>query len=232
MNTENRNSYYTALGHFRRKADGQGRSYPVILVNQEEHMVDVQEMAVWTVLSWRLLHFEQIRARYEELARELPPEHRSLADCLSRLEVRGLIARGTGDTDFEALYDLLGGLYVVPISESLPLRLATFGKLLLEGVPFSAAKQLFQKDKPSEREAQVMALSRQALLSTAELIKCAETGIQDVSTDEKLMEALIDDDYTSSDSLIFEMLQAAQRVPVTIAVANLYLRRQIIFDRV
>lgn len=77
-----------------------------------------------------------------------------------------------------------------------------------------------------------MALSRQALLSTAELIKCAEAGIQDVSTDEKLMEALIDDDYTSSDSLIFEMLQAAQRVPVTIAVANLYLRKQIIFDRV
>lgn len=67
--------------------------------------------------------------------------------------------RGVGETDFEALYDLLGGLYVVPRSESLPLRLATFGKLLLDGVPFSKAKQLFQKDKPNQREAQVMALS-------------------------------------------------------------------------
>ncbi len=77
-----------------------------------------------------------------------------------------------------------------------------------------------------------MALSRQALVSTAELIKCAEVGTTDISTDEKLMDALIDDDYTSSDSLVFEMLQAEQRIPVTMAVANLYLRKQIIFERV
>ena len=77
-----------------------------------------------------------------------------------------------------------------------------------------------------------MALSRQALLSTAELIKCVEVGVTDVSTDEKLMSALIDNDYTTSDSIAFEMLQAEQRVPVTMAVANLYLRKQIIFERV
>ena len=46
------------------------------------------------------------------------------------------------------------------------------------------------------------------------------------------MDALIDNDYTTSDSIAFEMLQAEQRVPVTIAVANLYLRRQIVFERV
>ena len=76
-----------------------------------------------------------------------------------------------------------------------------------------------------------MALSRQALLSTAELIKCAEAGATDISTEEKLTDVLIDNDYTSSDSLVFEMLQAEQRVPVTVAVANLYLRKQIIFER-
>ena len=43
------------------------------------------------------------------------------------------MASGTGSTDFEALYDLLGSLYVVPLSESLPLRLATFLKLILKG---------------------------------------------------------------------------------------------------
>ena len=89
--------------------------------------------------------------------------------------------RGTGETDIEALHDLLGELYVVPLSEGLPLRLATFGKLLLEGVPFSNAKQLFEKDRPNEQEARVMTLSRQALLSTAELIKCTEAGATDIS---------------------------------------------------
>lgn len=78
----------------------------------------------------------------------------------------------------------------------------------------------------------MMALSRQALLSTAELIKCAEAGATDVSTEKKLMEALIGNDYTTSDSIAFEMLQAEQRAPVTIAVANLYLRKQIVFERI
>ena len=231
MHTERTSIFYTAVGHFCRKTDANGRTYPVILVNQEEHMVDMQEMAVWTVLNWRFLHLEQIEMKYGQLAGELPPARRTLETCLNRLEMRGLIARGVGDTDFEALYDLLGGLYVVPLSEILPLRLATFWKLLLDGVPFAKARQLFQKDRPSAREVQVLALSRQALLSTAELIKCAEVGATDVSTDEKLMKALIDNDYTTSDSIVFEMLEAEQRTPITMAVASLYLRKQIIFER-
>lgn len=231
MNIEKKSTFYTAVGHFRRKTDASGRTYPVILVNQEEHMVDIQEMAVWSTLSWRFLRLEQIELKYSQLADDLPPARRTLETCLNRLEMRGLIGRGVGDTDFEALYALLGELYVVPISESLPLRLATFGKLLLDGVPFAKARQLFQKDRPSQREAQVLALSRQALLSTAELIKCAEVGTTDVSTDEKLMDALIDNDYTTSDSIAFEMLESEHRVPVTMAVANLYLRKQIVFAR-
>lgn len=231
MNIEKKSTLYTAVGHFRRKTDDSGRTYPVVLMNQAEHGVDMQEMAVWTVLNWRFLRLEQIEMKYGQLAVDLPPARRTLETCLNRLEVRGLIARGVGDTDFEALYDLLGELYVVPVAESLSLRLVTFGKLLLDGVPFSKARQLFRKDGPSQREAQVMALSRQALLSTAELIKCAEVGTTDVSTDEKLMDALIDNDYTTSDSIAFEMLEAKNRVPVTMAVANLYLRKQIIFER-
>lgn len=51
MNIEKKSTFYTAVGHFRRKTDASGRSYPVILVNQEEHIVDVQEMAAWSTLS-------------------------------------------------------------------------------------------------------------------------------------------------------------------------------------
>ena len=232
MKIENKSTYYTAAGHFRRKTDGQGRSYPVILVNQEENMVDVQEMAVWSILNWRFLRLEQIEVEYSRMAQELPPARRTIETCLNRLEVRGLIARGSGDSDIEALYDLLGELCIVPVSERLSLRMAAFGKLLLDGVPFSKAKQLFQKDRPNGQEAWVMALSRQAPLSTAELIKCAEAGATDVSTEEKLMAVLIDDDYTSGSSIAFEMLEAKNRVPVTMVVANLYLRKQIIFERV
>lgn len=49
MNIEKKSAYYTAVGHFRRRTDGTGRSCPVILVDQEEHLVDIQEMAVFAV---------------------------------------------------------------------------------------------------------------------------------------------------------------------------------------
>ena len=230
----NTHTYYTALGHFRRRTTGLGRSYPVIIINQQEYDVDIQEMALWTALNWRLLDFPQVRAEYEKLEQDcVIPARRTLENCLGRLCTRGLVASGTGGTDFEALYDLLGGLYVSPLSESLPLRLAAFLKLtLLKGVPIFKARELFQKDRPSEEEAQVMALSRQALLSTAELIKCAELGVRDISTDEKLMDALYNDDDTTSDNIADMMLTAKSREQITAAVANLYLRKQIIFQRV
>ena len=187
-------TYYTALGHFQRRSSGLGRSYPVIIINQKEYCVDIQEMALWTALNWRLLDFSQIEAEYHKLDQDCAiPALRTLEDCLGRLCTRGLVASGRGETDFEAL---------------------------------------FQRDHPSEQEAQVMALSRQALLSTAELIKCAELGVRDISTDEKLMDALYNDDDTTSDNIADMMLTAKSRERVTAAVANLYLRKQVIFQRV
>lgn len=230
----NTHTYYTAVGHFRRKTNALGQSYPVIIINQQEYCVDIQEMALWTALNWRLLDFPQVEEEYNKLNQDCTiPALRTLENCLGRLCTRGLVASGTGETDFEALYDLLGGLYVSPLSESLPLRLAAFLKLtVLKGVPFSKARELFREDQPSEEEAQVMALSRQALLSTAELVKCAELGVRDVSTDEKLMDARYNDNDTTSDNIPDMMLTAKNRERITTAVANLYLRQQIIFQRV
>ena len=54
-------------------------------------------------------------------------------------------------------------------------RLCTRG-LVASGRGETDFEALFQKDRPNEQEAQVMAMSRQALLSTAELVKCAELG--------------------------------------------------------
>ena len=204
-------TYYTAVGNFRRKRDRAGQAYPVIIVNRQEYMVDRQEMALWTCLNWRITSMEQAREHYEKLEPSLYPYiTRTFENCLKRLEVRGLVVSGSGDTDFEALYDLLGGLYVVPISESIPLRAVTFLKMvLLDGVSVSKAKLLFRRDRPNQREAQVLALS----------------------TDQKVMAALYNDDFTTCDNIRWEMMQAGSREDVTLAIANLYLRKQIFFER-
>ena len=226
-------TFYTAVGNLRRKTEGFGQAYPVIVVNRQEYAMDIQEMTVWTALCWRLLDFKQLENKYEMLAKNSPTPTRTLQSCVERLKTRGLIASGTGATDFDALYDLLSGLYVVPLSESMPLRLATFLKLvLLKGTPYNTAKVLFEKDNPNDREAQVMALSRQALLSTAELIKCVEVSATDISTNCKLLNALYADTDTTCDNIRYMMQDVPSQAPVTMAVANLYLRKQIIFERV
>lgn len=227
-----RKRLYTAVGHFRRKRNADGQSYPVILVNREEFPVDMQEMTVWTALSWRFLDLDQLEREYDTLAWECGVQpRRTLEDCLYRLVARGLVASGAGDTDFDALYDLLGGLYVTPLSENPLFRLAVFLKLtVLRGVPFSKAQVLLRKERLNEAEAQVMALARQELLSTAELIKCVEMGVEDISTTQKLLDALYDDEDTTSFNMSFKMQSAESRKAVTMAVANLYLRKQIVFQ--
>lgn len=224
---------YTAIGHLKKKNEGFGQTYPVILINRQEYLMDMQEMTVWTALCWRLMDYKQLQNKYEQLAKELPFCKYTLESCVERLKTRGLIAAGSGETDFEALYDLLGGLYVVPLSERFPLRLATFLKLVLfKNVPAKQAGILFQRDHPNEQEAKVIALSKQALLSTAELIKCFDVGAQDISSGRKLMDALYQDPDTTSDNISFLMRDSLNKATVTTAVANLYLRKQIIFERV
>ncbi|MDY3690989.1 MAG: hypothetical protein SO072_03355 [Dysosmobacter sp.] len=228
-----KHTLYTAIGHFQRRTTAEG-SYPVIMINSREYKADLQEMVIWTCLSWRLLSMEQLRSLYlqklESLQLQTP---RSFEECLSRLVTRGLAASGSGDTGYEALYDLLAGLFVVPVSSSLLLRALAFVKLTLrDHIPVSKARQLFQADKPSQEERRVLALSKQALLSTAELIKCVEAGIEDVSSDDKLLTALYDDMDTTSGNIMYLMRDKSSAQGVVSAVANLYLRRQIIFQRV
>lgn len=64
-------TYYTAVGRFTKRHDADGNTYPVIYVNQQEHLLDLQEMAVWTALTWRLSDFRQLERKYDLLAREL-----------------------------------------------------------------------------------------------------------------------------------------------------------------
>lgn len=225
-------TFYAAVGNFYRKKDDMGRSYPVVIVNQKEYQVDIQEMTVWTALCWRVMDFQELEKKYDQLASGQGAPRRTLEFCLERLQTRGLVASGTGKSDFDAIYNLLDELYVVPVSEHLILRIATFLKLILfRNVSSRRAWVLFHRDRRSKRERQVMALSRQALLSTAELIKCVEDGIEDVSTDEKLLGALYGDADITSDNLPYLMRNAEHQVPVTLAIANLYLRKQIILER-
>ena len=76
-----------------------------------------------------------------------------------------------------------------------------------------------------------MRLANQALLSSAELIKCAERGVRTLRSDAQLMDCLYDDELTTSENLPILMASSRQARPVSAAIANLYLHKQIVFER-
>ena len=225
---------YTAVGRFERRTNGCRRYCPVIVLGGKEYMVDVQEMVIWSCLNWRIVRMEEIGLLY---AKTFPGQEdvvdRPWRECVERLLTRGLLVCGKGETEYDALYDLLSSMYIIPTDGSRLLRILSFLKLVfVNHVPFSAARKLFYRDQRTENEKQVMVLARQALLSTAELIRCMEKDIRSLPTEESILEGVYDDPDTTSDNISYIMQVSPQSQTVTLAVANLYLRQQIIFERI
>ena len=190
-------------------------------------------MMLWTVLNWRILTEDEIYLLYEKKIQETGfMSAQSAEECVRRLVQRGLIARGSGDTGEDALYDLLSELYVIPISENLFLRMISFIRLtLFSRLPYSVTKKIFSKDKRNDSEKKVMRLANRAILSTAEIIKCIDQNMLSFATDEDLLDVLYHDEYTTSDNIAYAVRSLPQCRPVITSIANLYLRKQIIFER-
>lgn len=211
---------YTAVGRFERRTNGCNRSCPIILLGGQEYMADMQEMVIWSMLNWRILRWDDIAQEYEKLATASGYcTERSWEDCTNRLLTRGLLVSGSGETEYDALYDLLGSLSIIPTSGPFFLRLASFVKLtLLAHVPVSAARKLFQKDKRTKYEVLVMRLAGQALLSTAEIIKCIDKNISRLPNECALLDSLYGDETTTSDNIASMVKISQSSKPVTLAV--------------
>lgn len=224
---------YTAVGRMQFKVRNKDVRCPVVLLNNKEYILDIQEMMIWSLLNWRILSDDEIQTLYENKARETGyMTHRPVTDCMKRLVQRGLVAEGEGELGADALYNLLSGLYVVPISESPFLRLVSFVRLtVFEGIPYSVTKQIFRKDNRNSDEQKVMLLANQAILSTAEIIKCAELNTLEFRTEDELIDTLYHDECTTSENIAHSVRFLPQCRPVITSVANLYMRKQIIFER-
>ena len=229
MNT----NLYTAVGKFHVKGSIGSMRCPLVTIGGREFILDMQEMMLWTVLNWRILTEDEIYLLYEKKVQETGfMSARSAEECVRRLVQRGLIAKGSGDTGADALYDLLSELYVIPISENLFLRMISFIRLtLFSRLPYSVTKKIFSKDKRNDSEKKVMRLANRAILSTAEIIKCIDQNMLSFATDEDLLDVLYHDEYTTSDNIAYAVRSLPQCRPVITSVANLYLRKQIIFER-
>lgn len=226
--------YYTAVGRFMNPSTAYGKLNPTILVGGVECLLDHQELVVWSCLMWRFLKYEEIGKYYEKKTSEFGyTNERSWQSCLDRLMVRGLVVCGSGETDYDALYDLLSPLYIISLTGNISAKVLSYMKLtIIHRAPKADMKPILQKDKKTKKEKQLMRLVRQATLTVGELIRCVDKGIRNLDGDDSVMEAIYDDTELTSDNIGATVKYALCCQDVTITVANLYLRQQLIFDRV
>ena len=133
----------------------------------------------------------------------------------------------------DALYDLLSSLGVIPTNGSTFVRGVSAAKLVLSRrITMKQAMKLFHKDRRTDYESRVMRLAHQALLSTAEIIKCVEQDVFSLPSEQVLMEKVYGDSETTCQNIASMTKNSRSSQAVTLAVANLYLRQQIIFERI
>ena len=224
---------YTAVGIFKLKNQGKNNVYPTVILSGKERRLDVQEMMIWSALNWRITDDKKLYTYYSEQEKKSGVVFsRSYTDTLNRLIVRGLVASGRGENGEEALYDLISGLYIIPLYQSPFIRIISFLRMVfIFKLPYEKAKVLFERDKKNKNERRIMKLAFSAPMSTAEIVKCIDKNIDFILNEDDVMEFLYDDKFTTSENIAESVRGLSSVRTVLTAVSNLYLRRQILFER-
>lgn len=224
---------YTAVGIFKLKNQGKNNVYPTVILSGNECRLDVQEMMIWSALNWRITDDKKLYTYYSEQEKKSGVVFsRSYTDTLNRLIVRGLVASGRGENGEEALYDLISGLYIIPLYQSPLIRIISFLRMVfIFKLPYEKAKVLFERDKKNKNERRIMKLAFSAPMSTAEIVKCIDKNIDFILNEDDVMEFLYDDKFTTSENIAESVRGLSSVRTVLTAISNLYLRRQILFER-
>ena len=214
---------YTALGTYRMAPDGT----PYILSGRKEYALDTHELLLWSVLAFRILTYEEIRKEFYEKERELHIlSDAELDHYLNRLTVRQLVVSGRDETGMDALYDLLGHLYVERVPSGLFTKIAAFLKLILvRHIPLKKAMLVFQARKVEPYEKKLLKLLKYQILSTAELVQCAMHNQFNIKNSRQLIDCIYGDENADYQTIVTDGRTLDARYPVVEAVANLYLKQ-------
>ncbi len=223
-------TFYSAIGSYRIKNED-GRKIPYIQRLGKLHPISIPEFVIWSTLLWEVMTFDELKEHYDRQMQMLNGKHAELEDMLELLEARKLIAKGIGYTGVDALYNMLSGAFVVPYHIPIAnkairvLRMLAKGKLRLSEILFRP-----KEHRMTANETRVLELVDQTPLSTAELIRCFERNIQDVSSPEKVINGIYCADNSDQAQISREEIHSRFSKPVLEAVSNLYLNRQILLE--
>lgn len=223
-------TFYAAVGRYRIK-NQDGHKVPYIQKLGKLHPISIPEFMIWSTLLWEVMTYDELKKQYEVMVSgydtKLPP----FDELLNMLLKRKLIVRGLGYTGMDALFNMLSDAFVIPYGVSAPRKAWTILKLWAKGrLDLLDILRLLRSGKLSNDEDRVIRLVEQTPLSTAEIIRCFEREIRDVSSPDKVIAGIYPDDDSEQCRIANEEKLSKYTNAVLQAVSNLYLSRRIILE--
>ena len=223
-------SFYSAVGSYRIK-NTDGHKVPYIQRLGKLHLISIPEFVIWSTLLWEVMTYDELKTHYESQMQMLDGDKPDFDQLLNMLIKRKLVMKGIGYTGQDALYNMLADAFVIPYH--IPpvkktwqlLKLLSKGSLRITDVLLGTRERNWTKD-----ETRVLSLVEQTPLSTAELIRCFDRSITDVSTAAKVINGIYSVDDSDQKHIANEQFHSVYTRPVLQAVSNLYLNRKILLE--
>ena len=227
---------FTAVGHLTMQKTEYGKRLPIVRVNNKEYAVTPRELILWSGLAFQILTKEELLRFYQTgISQQNLPGDSDFDYILRRLILRGLIVNGTGCTAVDALYHLLGQLHITPVNEAFHVRLFACIRLWMNGrLPLYRIPHYLKRPENTPMEVLILKLAQHLSFSVAELIGFVDPSALPEDSD---LTAL---PYTSDAHCLeapVNLENIGQTVldhvqyPVLEGIANLYLKKQIIFQK-
>lgn len=222
---------YTAVGHLVLRKGQNHTNLPMVLIGRQEYGLVPEELILWSSLAFQILTLEELNTFYqEELEAKGIHSSGSFEYFLRRLMMRELITKGSGLTGVDALYRLLGSLYLEPVKDSWYLRLFTCIQLYTNGtIPLSEFRLRLKRPENTKLETLILGLSHELSLSVAELLEYVDS--QSDLPPKIALQELYDTTEETCDTLAERIQIHKTQLPVLQAIGNLYLHKQILFNK-
>lgn len=223
-------TFYAAAGCYRIHTEG-NHKVPYIQRLGKLYPISIPEFAIWSTLLWEVMTYQELKLEYDALMNTVGGDAPHVDELLALLERRKLIVKGVGYTGEDALYRMLADAFVIPYRFSGGKKAVSALKLIARGkIRVSDIGLALRNAQLSPNEERVLHLVRQTPLSTAELARCFEKNIRDVSSSEKVISGIYPEEELDQEHIANEEALSEQSKVVLEAVSNLYLRRQVILE--
>lgn len=178
-------TYYLSVGHFHFDCNLGSKTRAAVLAKKGVCLLSPHEEALWSVLSYKPLAYAEMTAVYKNLLHTSNmDEGINIEECLRHLCELELVISGEGEYEIEARYEIMRNVLIL-LS---PKKQAQSAPFLLARNPGSLLPRL--KRRVFRQEVEVLALLREAPLTTAQLVMAVECKTWSAETLESVTEHL------------------------------------------